>query len=130
MFKIVALLLMLGVLGCGTMSKYQYNSNRIDPISIRSQEQFQFDCQTCTGIADEWQRQANNEMLGRALVGAILGAGMGAAMGGIVGGSDWAGMGAGVGGVSGAAAGAGSTPNYRDTVFYNCMRNRGYQLLW
>jgi hypothetical protein len=132
MKKIILLLIVSTLIGCAGMTQYQMNSdrNRIDPISIETQEQFQRDCQDCEVYANEWQRHANNEMLGRAIVGGILGAAMGAAVGGAAGGSNWAGRGAAIGGAEGTVAGAATTPNHRDQVFGNCMMNRGYQLLW
>jgi len=123
---------MVLIVGCGAIRKGQLimYKDRVDPVSITNNQQFDMDCNECIELADKWQRHDTNEALGRTLLGALLGAAAGAAVGGAVGGSDWVGYGAGVGAVEGGVVGGATTANHKDEVFFNCMRTRGYLLLW
>lgn len=82
----------------------------------------------CQQLAD--QGAAQSQIGGDALAGALLGAALGAALGGV---SGSAGAGAMYGSILGTAGGAGSgageaTTSYR-TIFRNCLRGRGHQVL-
>lgn len=107
----------------------------IDPkTSVGQGENYSFDVAQCQAQAAEMaQDRAGGEVVGSALVGAALGAAIGAAAGAPSGNAAaGAAIGAGAGAVAGTARGAhaaghvGSHPQ----VVINCMRGRGYNVLY
>ncbi|WP_448383856.1 hypothetical protein [Desulfosoma sp.] len=80
-------------------------------------------------MAAEWYQRAQNQAVAKGLTGALLGAGLGYGLGRAWGGHNNAGWTA-TGAAAGAAGALGSVENHADTVFKNCMENRGYKLLW
>ncbi|MEJ5365811.1 MAG: hypothetical protein WHS86_11960 [Desulfosoma sp.] len=135
--KRTALILMVLVLfstGCASKEilKQKYMQDmaaRIDMGSVQDMARFQTDLSTCADLAAEWHCRAQNEAMANGLVGALVGAGLGYGLGRAWGGHNDAGWAA-TGAAAGAAGGVGSVSNHADTVFKNCMQNRGYKLLW
>lgn len=126
---LIIILALILLASCATSGRARFQG-RIDPISITNQDQFEMDCNACFALVRAemgWERQ---DALNRGVGGAILGAGLGAAFAGIIGDSSWVGRGAGIGALSGGMAGMASTPYLIDSVWGNCMQNRGYKLLW
>lgn len=123
---LVFVVLLLVLSGCA-MSR-QNIINRVDPISIRNQPQFQADVDECMRYAEIEADRCKKQAALNTGVGAAIGAGIGALAGVIVG-HDTAGFGAGLGALFGAAEGMVSTQCYQDTIVSNCLINRGYRLL-
>lgn len=107
----------------------------IDPAtSVNQGQNYSFDIAQCQAAAAEMaQDQAGGQVLGSALVGAAIGAGVGALAGAPAGAAGTgAAIGAGVGAVAGTARGAraaGHTGPHPQAVM-NCMRARGYNVLY
>ncbi len=120
--------------GCASRQalKQRYIQNmaaRIDMGSVQDMSRYQQDLDTCADLAARWHYRAQNEAMANGLAGALLGAGLGYGLGRAWGGYHDAGWTA-TGAVAGAAGGLGSVQNHGDTVFKNCMQNRGYKVLW
>jgi hypothetical protein len=101
----------------------------VDPASIKDQDKYYRDDAECKALAKNnsgnWENAAKDTV-----IGAGIGAGTGALIGAI-GGS--AGKKAGIGAVVGGVAGGGrsvykSNKNY-NSIYRNCMRNRGYKVV-
>jgi outer membrane lipoprotein SlyB len=101
----------------------------VDPASIKNQDKYYSDRSECTRLAKnnsgDWKNAAKDTV-----IGAGVGAGTGALIGAI-GGS--VGKGAGIGAVIGGVGGGGravykSNKNY-NSIYRNCMRDRGYKVL-
>ncbi|MBC7360278.1 MAG: hypothetical protein H5U10_17250, partial [Desulfacinum sp.] len=126
------LLLVVLVTGCAGRQALKQNymqdmAARVDMASVEDHTRFQKDLATCADLAAEWHYRAQNEAMANSLVGALLGAGLGYGLGRAWGGHNDAGWTA-TGAAAGAAGGMGSVQNRADTVFKNCMQNRGYKL--
>jgi len=130
MKRAISILAVLALGATACTSTQQRVVNRVDPVSIRDNEQYQRDVAECTALADQAQDQANRDRASRGVVGGLLGAATGAAIGAAVGGGSGAATGAAVGGASGVAGGALTAKNHRETVIRNCLVNRGYQILY
>jgi outer membrane lipoprotein SlyB len=106
------------------------NTGRVDMTNVTDMVKFDKDCEHCYRIAAEFRERDIQEAGKRALIGAVFGAGLGGAIGGIIDGHNTAGKAAGVGAIAGAVEGAASGTDRADTVYKNCMENRGYKLYW
>lgn len=125
-----AVLVMVMLSGCASVETVKENIiSRVDPISIKDQEQFQKDVDECTKYAVDQVNRFKRQVITRAIVGAAVGAGLGAATGSMYG-SRYAGQGAGLGAAYGAVGGAGTARSKEDIVAGNCLIHRGYALLW
>lgn len=132
MKKIFILLFILVFMGCATTQRgfQAKNVNRIDESSITDREKYQADYDYCCDVAAKIDGQAIGEAGKRGVGGAVFGGIMGAAIGGILRGGRGAAGGAALGGVLGAGSGVATTPIHGEEAFCNCMRNRGYVLLY
>ncbi len=128
--SLIILLIFLTACATPMQRTVSYNMNRVDRGSITDQQKYDTDYQYCCDCVVQYQSTLANDAAGRTVGGALLGAAFGAAIGGILGGGNWAGTGAALGAVSGAGSGLASTPDRSDAIFWNCMKNRGYNLLW
>ncbi len=136
MKKAVSAVLVLIVFSAGCANHQalvqQYRENmaaRVDMGSVQDITRYQQDLATCADLAAQWQQRAQEQATANALLGAFLGASLGYGLGrawGTHSNAGWAATGA----AAGAAGGLSSVQNHADTVFKNCMENRGYKLLW
>lgn len=104
--------------------------NRVDPISIKDNSQYQKDYEECCVIAASVQDSAQREAVARGIFGALLGAAVGAATGSLLGAGNNTTRIAGASAIYGGVAGAGTTVNPAGAAFCNCMINRGYAILY
>lgn len=117
--------------GCGAnlqMIKDQAMS-RIDPISVSDGVKLESDLTECATYAQAEVQRMRSEMVGKIFLGAILGAGLGYSLGSMYN-RDVANKSLAYGAVAGAGGGAAATQNHYDVIVGNCLRNRGYELLW
>jgi hypothetical protein len=103
----------------------------IDPASVQDQERFQADLAECQNIA-RWNTDTGASAAGGAVVGGAIGAGLGAAIAGIFGGNVGEGIAAGavLGGAQGALGGTAAGESRYQQIYANCMRGRGYNVLY
>jgi len=110
-------------------SSYALSDPVVDPASVKNEDKFYRDRAECRSIAKN-----NTNKWGSAAKDTVIGAGVGAGTGALIGAiSGSAGKGAGIGAIVGGVGGGGravykSNKNY-DTLYRNCMRDRGYKVL-
>ncbi len=127
-----ALLLTVFLFGCAGKNIYKDDwKTRIDPGTVTAQ--FDADHETCSDLAWASIERERQERIGRVVIGAVAGATLGIVTAAILGrgaGTKVAQKVAGMGALYGAAAAAGSVQDRSYAIYGNCMRNRGYQILW
>ncbi len=133
MKKTCVLIMVMMLCNCATLrsSKDQWKT-RIDPMGF-SAVTFDADHNLCSQLAWNETERARNEALVRAGVGAVAGAGVGLLTAVVLGKGAGTKVGqqvAGLGALYGAGVGAASVRDKTEVIYFNCMRNRGYQLLW
>jgi len=100
----------------------------VDPQSVKNEDRYYRDQAECKAIASQNTSTAKN-VAKDTVIGGAVGAGTGALLGVI--GSVTTGLAAGalIGGVAGGAKGAYDSDKNYETIYRNCMRGRGYNVL-
>ncbi len=103
----------------------------IDPASVQDRERYQIDLVECQDIA-RLNSDTGASATGGAVVGGAIGAGLGAIISAIFGGNvgEGAAAGAVLGGAQGALGGAATSEDRYRQIYANCMRGRGYNVLY
>lgn len=103
----------------------------IDPASVQDQEKYRADLAECQYIARQ-NTDTGASATGGAVVGGAIGAGLGAIISAIFGGNvgEGAAAGAVVGGAQGALGGTAAGESRYQQIYANCMRGRGYNVLY
>jgi uncharacterized protein YcfJ len=101
----------------------------VDPQSVENEDRYYRDQAECKNIASQNTSTAKN-VAKDTVVGGAVGAGTGALLG-VITGSVTTGLAAGavIGGVAGGAKGAYDSDKNYETIYRNCMRGRGYNVL-
>ena len=133
MKTICSILICLIFFGCAVNRQKIMNNidMRIDPISISDTHSYRRDLSDCTDYAVRVAEAYQEKIAEQILLGALLGAATGYATGKAFGlSNNSAAQVAGAGSIYGAGAGAVYTPNNVEATTINCLRNRGYLLLY
>lgn len=103
----------------------------IDPASVQDQQRYQSDLAECQDIA-RLNSDTGASAAGGAVVGGAIGAGLGALISAIFGGNvgEAAAAGAVLGGTQGAVGGTVAGEDRYRQIYANCMRGRGYNVLY
>ena len=101
----------------------------VDPQSVKNEDRYYRDQAECKNIASQNTSTAKN-VAKDTVIGGAVGAGTGALLG-VITGSVTTGLAAGtvIGGVAGGAKGAYDSDKNYETIYRNCMRGRGYNVL-
>ena len=101
----------------------------VDPQSVKNEDRYYRDQAECKAIASQNTSTAKN-VAKDTVIGGAVGAGTGALLG-VITGSVTTGLAAGalIGGVAGGAKGAYDSDKNYETIYRNCMRGRGYNVL-
>ncbi len=101
----------------------------VDPQNVRNQDRYYRDQAECKNIASQNTSTTKNVAKGTVIGGAV-GAGTGTLLG-VITGHTVTGLAAGavIGGVAGGAKGAYDSDKNYETIYRNCMRGRGYNVL-
>ncbi len=103
----------------------------VDPASVQDEQKYHADLVECQEIA-RLNSDTGASAAGGAVVGGAIGAGLGAIISGIFRGNvgEGAAAGAVLGGTQGAVGGAAAGENKYREIYANCLRGRGYNVLY
>ncbi len=124
--KIVSLVILLALLfSCAGYRPV------IDPASVQDEQKYHADLAECQEIA-RLNSDTGASAAGGAVVGGAIGAGLGAAISAIFGGNVGEGVAVGaiLGGTQGAIGGAATGEDRYRQIYANCLRGRGYNVLY
>jgi uncharacterized protein YcfJ len=101
----------------------------VDPQSVRNEDRYYRDQAECKSIASQ-NTSATKNIAKDTVIGGAVGAGTGTLLG-VITGNVTTGLAAGavIGGVAGGAKGAYDSDKNYETIYRNCMRGRGYNVL-